>query len=91
MKAKTDGLPFLSKNSHKIVSPCSLPLGLPQPVVDSMISKFGEQLRQEIVQLLNKAETLRPRSYSTGSHAVSAGSREMPSTDDPEDDGISVR
>jgi hypothetical protein len=39
--------------------------------------KFGTQLRNEIVQLLNKAETIRPRSYSTGSDAVSAGSGEI--------------
>ena len=55
--------------------------------------KFGAQLRIEIVQLLNKAETIRPRSYSTGSDALSTGSREMPngtSAHDPEDDVMIV-
>ena len=55
--------------------------------------KFGTQLRSEIVQLLNKAETIRPRSYSTGSDAVSVGSREMPngaSANKPECDSIIV-
>jgi len=42
---------------------------------------FGGQLRREIVQLLNSAETIRPRSYSTGSDALSDGSREMPNGD----------
>jgi hypothetical protein len=55
--------------------------------------KFGTQLRNEIIQLLNKAETIRPRSYSTGSDAASAGSREMPngpSANKPERDQIFV-
>ena len=43
--------------------------------------RFGKRLRREIVQLLNSAETIRPRSYSTSSDALSAGSREMPNGD----------
>jgi len=93
LKAGRYGLPFLSKGSHKIVSACSLPLGLPSTVIDSMNMKFGTQLRSEIVQLLNRAETIRPHSYSTGSDAVSVGSREMPnggSANKPECDVITV-
>lgn len=55
---------------------------------------FGKQLRSEIVQLLNNAETICPRSYSTGSDAVSTGSREMPNganAHEPEQDEIFVR
>jgi hypothetical protein len=60
-----------------------------------MNRKFEKQLRSEIVQLLNKAETIHSRSYSesTGSDAVFAGSREMPNGDcpnEPEHDQIFV-
>jgi len=81
LTAGPSGLPFLSKGSHKIVSACSLPLGLPQSVIGLMNIRFGKQLRREIVQLLNKAEAIHPCSYSTGSDALSAGSREMPNGD----------
>lgn len=58
---------FVVQGSHKTVSPCTLPVWLPENIVDSMNIDFGQQLRHELIKRMESAETWRKRTDSTGS------------------------
>ncbi|KDR76299.1 hypothetical protein GALMADRAFT_247620 [Galerina marginata CBS 339.88] len=70
---------FLSRDYHKAVFPCSLPVNLNQSTVDEMNSLFGAQLRKELVDFLNDMEPHR-RTYFEGSDAISEGSSARPNS-----------
>jgi hypothetical protein len=54
-----DRKPFMVTGQHNTVASCSLPEWLPSDVIYHMILKFGDLLREELVQLMNRTEELR--------------------------------
>src|ERR1700722_6076876 len=61
--------------SHPIVSACSLPLSLPEPIVDKALTFFRAELRENIVKLVHSPLPItaqsRQRSDSANSHPIS--------------------
>lgn len=73
----TKGLPFIVRGSHNTVTACTLPGWLPMDIVDSMNKYFGDQLRRELVTLMDSSSFMRMRAQSNGSHRLSSDSTEV--------------
>jgi hypothetical protein len=69
-------MPFIVRGSHNTVTPCTLPNWLPGHIVDSMNMHFGNRLRGELIDLMNRTGFLRRRTQSTGSGRLSSDSYE---------------
>lgn len=57
-----------------MISPCTLPEGLPQHIIDQMVLEFGLRLRKEIVNLRKTAEVHRARARSNDTRRISMDS-----------------
>jgi hypothetical protein len=60
--------------SHHKISAYALPDSLPIEIILGMISKFGGQLREELVRLKERTEVLQSYSESIGSKGLSDSS-----------------
>ena len=72
---------FVIRGSHSTVTACTLPTWLPAHVVDSMNNIFGDQLRWELLNLIESSELLWKCAQSTGSQRLSSDSTEQPGND----------
>jgi hypothetical protein len=50
--------PFFFTNTHNTLRACSLPPSLSLDVIEAAIAQFGGQLREELVQLMNRTSLL---------------------------------
>ena len=50
--------PFIVRGSHNTVTACSLPIWTPEHIVDLMNEAFGSQLRQELIDFMDRSESL---------------------------------
>jgi hypothetical protein len=57
-----------------MISPCTLPEGLPEPIIDQMVLEFGLRLRKEFVNLQKTAEVHRARAQSNDTRRISMDS-----------------
>jgi hypothetical protein len=51
--------PFVFTNTHNTIRACSLPPSLSEGVIDAAIAQFGGQLREELVQLMQRTALLK--------------------------------
>ncbi|KAF8964834.1 hypothetical protein BDZ97DRAFT_1757742 [Flammula alnicola] len=57
-EGKGKGQPFTVRGSHNTITACTLPTWISGHIVDSMNKSFGGQLRQELVDLIDRSELL---------------------------------
>ncbi|KDR67659.1 hypothetical protein GALMADRAFT_231839 [Galerina marginata CBS 339.88] len=68
--------PFITRGSHSIITPCTLPPWTPSPVVDSMIKTFGTILRRDLIALKDRESFSAPTTTS-GSDTPSIDNTEL--------------
>ena len=69
---------FAYTHSHNTITPCSLPESLPLDVIVGMVSKFGGQLIEDLLDLKAHTEILTSIEPSIGSGKLSVGSEYLP-------------
>jgi len=63
---------FVFTGAHHTIWSCGLPEWIPPQIIASMISKFGGQLKDELINLKQRTEVLLlPSDHSTGSGGLS--------------------
>lgn len=70
LQSASEGVQFVTRGSHSVITACTLPPWTPSAIVDAMVKHFSAMLRRDLITLKAKGFK-RSRSNSTGSDSLS--------------------